>query len=267
MQSPEKQLDVTLVQTEIVWQAAQENCHNIAARLEQHLRTADSASTDLIVLPEMFNSGFTMNAEKVAETMDGATVQWMRTVADKYQAAVTGSLVIQDEGKNYNRMVFAKPGGQLEYYDKRHLFRMADEDKRYAAGDRQVTVDWAGWRIALNVCYDLRFPVWCRARNNVDLMLFVASWPAARRYPWQSLLKARAIENLSYVIGVNRIGTDANGIDHCGDSALIDYMGKEINSLQDRDCLINLSLDARALASYREKFPAWMDSDDFSIHT
>ena len=266
MQSPDNPLDVTLVQTEIVWQETHENRARLATRLEQHFNTSDRSNTDLIVLPEMFNSGFTMNAEKVAETMDGATVQWMSDIASKYQAAVTGSLVIQDQGYNYNRMVFAKPDGQLEYYDKRHLFRMADEDKRYASGDRHVIVDWAGWRIALYVCYDLRFPVWCRARNNVDLMLFVASWPAARRYPWQTLLKARAIENLCYVIGVNRIGTDANGIDHCGDSALIDYMGQEITALEDRDCLIDLQLTAEALAAFREKFPAWMDSDDFAIH-
>ena len=180
-----------------------------------------------------------MNAEKVAETMAGPTVEWLLEQASKHNAAITGSLVISENNKNYNRMVFARPDGTLDYYDKRHLFRMANEDQRYAAGDRQVIVDWRNWRIALNVCYDLRFPVWCRSQNNIDLMLFVASWPAARRYPWQTLLKARAIENLCYVIGVNRIGTDPNGIAHSGDSAVIDFIGTESHALGENNCIIN----------------------------
>ncbi len=267
MQSPDRPLKVTLVQTEIVWQHAQENCARLAQRLNQHLSDPEVYHTDLIVLPEMFNSGFTMNAEKVAESMTGKTIDWMRAMAATHNAAVTGSLVVQDKGKNYNRMIFARPDGTLDFYDKRHLFRMANEDKRYAAGDRRVTIDWRGWRIGLNVCYDLRFPVWCRARNNIDLMLFIASWPAARRYPWQTLLKARAIENLCYVAGVNRIGTDANKIEHVGDSALLDFKGSELVTLSDHDRLVNFQLDAKALSEFRAKFPAWMDSDDFSILT
>jgi len=259
--SPATELKVTMVQTELVWQQANANCEQISKRLE------NLQDTDLIVLPEMFNSGFTLDATKVAETMDGETVQWMIAEAKKQNAAITGSIVVSEKGEHFNRMLFAMPDGTVEYYDKRHLFRMANEQQRYAAGETRKTITWRGWRIALYVCYDLRFPIWCRDQNDTDLMLFVASWPAVRSYPWQTLLKARAMENLCYVCGVNRIGTDDNNIDYSGDSAVIDMKGQETSYLGNDDRIETTALDGQALAKFRDKFPAWMDSDQFQIST
>ena len=263
MQSPANNLTITLVQTEIAWQEASVNCEQIEKRLDDSENNL--GKTDLIVLPEMFNSGFSMNAEKVAEQMDGPTVNWLMRIAAKHDAAVTGSLVIESNGENYNRMVFARPDGTVEFYDKRHLFRMADEHQRYGEGMNRKIVQWRGWRIGLYVCYDLRFPVWCRNQNDTDLMLFVASWPAIRRNPWQLLLQARAMENLCYVCGVNRIGTDGNDIAHCGDSSIIDMVGERQLYLADQNTMEQYELDAQALAGFREKFPAWMDADKFEI--
>ena len=259
MESPKHDLTISLVQTEIIWHKASENCQH----LEQQLATI--AKTDLIILPEMFNSGFTMHAEKVAETMSGPTVNWLKKMAEQHQAAITGSLVIKENGQNYNRMVFAEPDGTVTYYDKRHLFRMANEQQRYGAGNERKVINWRGWRLGLYVCYDLRFPVWCRNQNDTDLMLFIASWPAVRSYPWQMLLKARAIENLCYVCGVNRIGTDNNGTEHSGDSAIIDMLGQEVVSLESSSAIITNTISASKLADFRAQFPAWMDSDSFEI--
>jgi len=255
-----KALTISLVQTGLIWQQAEANCAHISNMLDEH-----SDSTDLIILPEMFNSGFTLDATKVAETMDGDSVKWMSQLAEKYHAAVTGSLVIRDRDHNYNRMVIAYPDGNLQYYDKKHLFRMANEQQRYSAGDRRVIVEWHDWRIALYVCYDLRFPVWCRNQNDTDLMLFIASWPGARSFPWQTLLRARAMENLCYVCGVNRIGTDANKIDYTGDSAVIDMAGNDICQLADADTIQTVTLSGDALLQFRKKFPAHLDADLFSV--
>jgi len=254
-------LTISLVQTSLVWQQPQANCDHISKVLLEH-----NTNTDLIVLPEMFNSGFTLEAMKVAESMDGETVNWMKELATQHQAAVTGSLVIRENQHNYNRMVIAFPDGSLQWYDKKHLFRMAKEQKRYSAGDKRVIVYWQGWRIALYVCYDLRFPVWCRNQNDTDLMLFIASWPAARSFPWQTLLKARAMENLCYVCGVNRIGTDANEIDYQGDSGVLDMAGNDICQLGSRDTIQTVSISAERLHRFREKFPAHLDADSFQVH-
>jgi len=253
-------LTISLVQTNLVWQQPQANCDHISKALLEH-----DTKTDLIVLPEMFNSGFTLDAMKVAESMDGETVNWMQELATEYNAAVTGSLVIRENKQNFNRMVIAFPDGNLKWYDKKHLFRMAKEQERYSAGNKRVIVNWQGWRIALYVCYDLRFPVWCRNQNDTDLMLFVASWPAVRSIPWQTLLKARAMENLSYVCGVNRIGTDANGIDYQGDSGVMDMAGHDICQLDNRDIIQTVSLSAENLNRFREKFPAHLDADSFQV--
>ena len=253
-------LTISLLQTNLVWQQPQANCDHISKALLEH-----DTKTDLIVLPEMFNSGFTLDAMKVAETMDGETVNWMQKLSTEHQAAVTGSLVIRENKQNYNRMVIAFPDGNLQWYDKKHLFRMAKEQERYSAGSKRVIINWQGWRIALYVCYDLRFPVWCRNQNDTDLMLFVASWPAVRSYPWQTLLKARAMENLCYVCGVNRIGTDANGIEYQGDSGVLDMAGHDICQLDDRDIIQTVSLSAENLNRFREKFPAHLDADSFQV--
>jgi len=253
-------LTISLVQSKLVWQQPQANCAHISKALLEH-----NTNTDLIVLPEMFNSGFTLDAMKVAESMDGETVNWMQELATEHQAAVTGSLVIRENQQNFNRMVIAFPDGNLKWYDKKHLFRMAKEQERYSAGSKRVIVNWQGWRIALYVCYDLRFPVWCRNQNDTDLMLFVASWPAVRSYPWQTLLKARAMENLCYVCGVNRIGTDANGVEYQGDSGVLDMAGHDICQLNDRDTIQTVRLSAENLNQFRNKFPAHLDADSFQV--
>ncbi len=257
-----KDLSVSLVQTSLLWQQADANCSHIHEVLMDM-----NVSSDLIILPEMFNSGFTLDATKVAESMEGNTVAWMLQVAAEFDAAVTGSLVIRENDQNLNRMVIAFSDGSLEYYDKKHLFRMANEQQRYASGDKRVIVNWRDWRIALYVCYDLRFPVWCRNQNDTDLMLFVASWPAARAYPWQTLLRARAMENLCYVAGVNRIGTDANDIDYQGNSAVVDMAGYDICQLDDSDTVETVTLSADKLVRFREKFPAHLDADSFRVES
>lgn len=229
--------------------------------------------TDLVVLPETFTSGFSNDAIGSAETMDGPTVAWIREQSATLDAAVTGSVQLRTDDGVFNRMLFATPDGGLQHYDKRHLFRFAREHERYAAGRERLTVDWRGWRICPLVCYDLRFPVYSRNRFDVerpgqldyDLALFVANWPAARAYPWKTLLRARAIENLSYVVGVNRVGTDGNGIDYSGDSAVIDFLGHAISECTDQQVVVTTTLQAAELQAHRERFPAMLDGDRFSL--
>ncbi len=229
--------------------------------------------SDLVVLPETFTSGFSNDAIGDAETMDGPTVAWIREQAAQLDAAVTGSVQLRVAGDVFNRMLFATPDGGLQHYDKRHLFRFAREHERYAAGRERLTLDWRGWRICPLVCYDLRFPVYSRNRFDVerpgqldyDLALYVANWPAARAYPWKTLLRARAMENLSYVVGVNRVGTDGNGIDYSGDSAVIDFLGQAISECTDQEVVTTTTLQASELQAHRERFPAMLDGDRFSL--
>ena len=229
--------------------------------------------TDVVVLPETFTSGFSNDAIGNAETMDGPTVDWIREQAVQLDAAVTGSVQLRAGEGVFNRMLFATPDGSLTHYDKRHLFSFAKENERYAAGRERVTVEWKDWRILLQVCYDLRFPVFSRNRFDVersrlpdyDLALYVANWPAARAYPWKTLLRARAIENLSYVVGVNRVGTDGNGHDYSGDSAVIDFLGQPVSECTDQPIVVTTTLQAAALHAHRERFPAMLDGDRFSL--
>ncbi len=229
--------------------------------------------TDLVVLPETFTSGFSNDAISDAETMDGPTVAWIREQAALLDAAVTGSVQLRTAEGVFNRMLFATPDGSLTHYDKRHLFSFAKENERYAAGRERVTVEWKDWRILLQVCYDLRFPVFSRNRFDVeraglpdyDLALYVANWPAARAYPWKTLLRARAIENLSYVVGVNRVGTDGNGHDYSGDSTVIDFLGQPVSECTDQPIVVTTTLQAAALHAHRERFPAMLDGDRFSL--
>lgn len=229
--------------------------------------------TDLVVLPETFTSGFSNDAIGDAETMDGPTVAWIREQAAQLDAAVTGSVQLRTEEGVFNRMLFATPDGNLVRYDKRHLFSFAKENERYAAGRERVTVQWKGWSILLQVCYDLRFPVFSRNRIDAerpglpdyDLALYVANWPAVRAYPWKTLLRARAIENLSYVVGVNRVGTDGNGHDYSGDSAVIDFLGQPVSECTDQQIVTTTTLQADALHAHRERFPAMLDGDRFSL--
>ena len=229
--------------------------------------------TDLVVLPETFTSGFSNEAIGSAETMDGATVAWIREQAVKLDAAITGSVQLRTDAGVFNRMLFATPDGKLVHYDKRHLFSFAKEHERYAAGSERVIVEWKGWNILLQVCYDLRFPVFSRNRFNAgreglpdyDLALYVANWPSARAYPWKTLLRARAIENLCYVAAVNRVGTDGNGLAYDGDSAVIDYLGLAQVEAHGREQVLTTTLSASALAAHRERFPAMLDADAFEL--
>lgn len=232
-----------------------------------------AGDTDLIVLPETFTSGFSNEAIESAETMDGPTVAWLREQAVKLDAAVTGSVQLRVGGDVFNRLLFATPGGELRHYDKRHLFTFANEHERYAAGRERITVDWRGWRICPLVCYDLRFPVFARNRFDVerasavdyDLLLFVANWPAVRAELWKTLLRARAIENVCYVAGVNRTGRDGNDIDYAGDSRVVDFLGCTISEDSPRELVTTTSLQWNELQAFRERFPVLRDGDAFVL--
>jgi predicted amidohydrolase len=249
-----------MVQCELAWEAPADN--------RQHLETLmpDGAEhSDLIVLPEMFTTGFSMNALANAEEPGGATEQWLQAQARQRDCAITGSIAVRVGEAVYNRMLFATPEG-VSHYDKRHLFRMAGEHQRYAPGRERVIVPWRGWRIHLQVCYDLRFPVFSRNREDYDLMLFVANWPSARRMHWRALLPARAIENLACVVGVNRIGEDARGLDYTGDSRALNAEGRVIADLENKNGTVSAVLSGADLVAYRERFPCHLDADDFQLH-
>jgi len=257
-------LNVTLIQTDLVWHDPEAN----RRRLQE--RCGDLAGqTDLIVLPEMFTTGFTIEAETVAEPANGPTVAWMREQAAKLGAVITGSIATRERDGYYNRLVWMRPDGTHETYDKRHLFRMAHEQDHYSAGTRRLVVELKGWKILPLVCYDLRFPVWSRnttgADAGYDVLLYVANWPERRRHPWQTLLKARAIENLSYCIGVNRVGKDGTGVDYTGDSAAIDYLGQPMTPPSEQEFVTTVTLDKAALDGFRAKFPAHLDADEFQL--
>ena len=252
-------LRVALVQAEMRW-------HDPAANRELFRQAFQSISqpVDLVVLPEMFTTGFTMNSTEVAETMGGETVAWMKSCAAEMGATIAGSIVI-DDGAYYNRLVWMPPGGKESVYDKRHLFRMADEHEHYSAGTSQVVSRIGAWRVRLCVCYDLRFPVWLRSRDDYDLLLCVANWPAARQGAWNALLRARAIENQCYAVGVNRVGTDGNGVVYAGGSAIYDWEGTSLTEAFERPVVLAESLDLDALSRYRREFPAWRDADQFEV--
>lgn len=259
-------LRVALAQGDTVWRDAAANRVYYAAMIGP-LR----GEVDLVVLPETFTSGFSNEAVGEAETMDGASAAWMVEIARKIDAAVTGSIVMRVGDQVFNRLLWATPEGIQRIYDKRHLFRMAGEHERYAAGCDRLIVEWRDWRICPMVCYDLRFPVFSRntadadGQLDFDLLLYVANWPEPRRTAWRTLLRARAVENLCYTLGVNRAGRDGNGIAYAGDSAAIDFAGEILLEL-DRDAQVRvLELDGSALAAHRQRFPAWMDADRFAL--
>lgn len=256
-------LKVTIVQPDLAWHDAKANL----AQFTKGINNIDS-TTDLVVLPEMFTTGFTMDAADNADTMDGIAIERMLQWAKKTDAAICGSLIIKDGSRYFNRFIFAKPDGALDHYDKRHLFRLAGEVANYSPGDRTIVVEWRDWRICPMVCYDLRFPVWSRnnAALDYDLLVYVANWPGRRHHAWQTLLRARAIENLSFVAGVNRCGTDGNDLPYSGGSAVIDYLGHDLADLGDAVGQTTVTLDKNALRSFREKLPFHVDADRFSIH-
>lgn len=252
-------LDVTIVQADLHW-------HDPEANLRDFTRTLEGVEkTDLVVLPEMFSTGFTMDAEGNAERMDGRSVTWMADTAKRTGAVVCGSLVIRDGGQYFNRMILMRPDGNFDYYDKRHLFRLAGEHEYYSPGSELVTFRLQDFRIRPLVCYDLRFPAWSRNRDDYDLLLYAANWPAPRHLAWETLLRARAIENLAWVVGVNRVGRDGNGIDYRGGSAVIDYSGAYLTPVTDGPGVWSASLDLANLKQWRDKFPFHLDADRFAI--
>lgn len=253
-------LNIHFLQLNLHWEQARSN----RDKIEQMLRDAPPA--DLILLPEMFSTGFSMKAEQLAETPQGKTFQWMQQMAAEREAAVCGSLITEDQGLYYNRLYFVEPSGDFTTYDKHHLFTLAGEEKVYSPGQKKVSVNYRGWRINLQVCYDLRFPVWCRNDEEFDLQLFVANWPERRSYAWRQLLRARAIENVTYVAGLNRVGPDGNQVDHSGDSALIDPLGEAVAEAEaGREMLFSAEASKENLAKIRKRFAFLKDRDSFSL--
>jgi len=254
-------LNITLIQTRLDWENASRNLSRFSDLIDRIV-----CPTDLVVLPEMFTTGFTMNAAPNAQFMDGPSVDWVREKAAEKRVDIAGSLIIEEKGAFYNRLVWCKPDGSLYRYDKKHLFRFAGEHRYYAAGNSLLSVELKGWRIRPFICYDLRFPAWTRnVEPFYDVALFVANWPEKRVRHWKQLLVARAIENLSYVVGVNRIGEDGNKIFYSGDSMVIDPTGKTLFQGKDQACIETVSLAHAPLSSYRESFPALKDGDGFTL--
>lgn len=260
-------LTVSLVQGATRW-------HDATANREYYGELVRRArGSDLIVLPETFLSGFSNDTGISADTMDGEGVAWLRALAAEVDAVICGSLAIREGGTVYNRLLWMQPDGAFAQYDKRHLFRMAGEHTRYGGGNERLIVELKGWRILPQVCYDLRFPVWLRNRRlegaaggmDYDLAIFVANWPAPRRQAWRTLLRARAIENLACVIGVNRVGVDGNDLPYAGDSAVIDPVGEALVECGALEQVATLTLDPAPLLAHRERFPAWMDADAFTL--
>lgn len=252
---------VTLIQAPLVWENPVANRDAFAERI-LHL----TAFTDIIVLPEMFTTGFTMNAQPLAEPMEGPTLAWMQDMAREKEVIVTGSLIVEEEGHYYNRLLWVDVDGSYQYYNKRHLFSLAGEEKYYSAGIAQPIFTWKEWRILPQICYDLRFPVWARNTDRYDIYLNVANWPQKRAYAWQTLLRARAIENQCFVIGLNRVGEDGNGFPHQGDSVVLDPLGQPLASLDDKETVETVSLRYHDLSRIRENLPFLNDRDDFTIH-
>ncbi|MFP4042117.1 MAG: amidohydrolase [Bacteroidales bacterium] len=254
-------MKVTIVQTDIIWENAKKNLELLTKKLDSLKQ-----QTDLIVLPEMFTTGFSMTPERLAEKPVGKTQQWMEKIAKDQDAAILGSLIIQEGSNYYNRMISQLPDGEFFTYDKRHLFRMGEENNHYTAGSKRVIFNYKEWRIHPLICYDLRFPVWSRNRGDYDLLIYVANWPESRRHVWKTLLVARALENQVYVVGVNRIGKDGQNISYAGDSMIIDPKGRIISETKPNEENIETrELSLKSLNEFREKFPVGKDADYFEI--
>lgn len=260
-------LTITLIQTALHWEDAEANFKNFSEKIE-----AIDGDTDLIILPEMFTTGFTMNPSDLAEPTNGNTFQWMQSIAAKYSSAVLGSVVITEDGNYLNRLLVVFPDGSSHKYDKKHLFGYAGEDKSFTAGTDRLIFEWKGWKICPLVCYDLRFPAWARNHFNsdtkqadYDLLLYVANWPKPRINAWDALLAARAIENQTYVAGVNRIGLDGNKNEYIGHSTVYDYMGNSIGGLIESDGVLSVKLSVENQIAFRKKLPFLEDGDSFSF--
>ena len=253
-------LKTLLVQAQIRWKGPAQNRNHLQSLVEQ-----SGEDFDLVIFPEAFTTGFLGDSDLPDEAMEGPTVGWMKALAADYGSAVAGSIVIVENGQRYNRLVFVEPDGKLEFYDKRHLFAYGGESERYTAGEFRVVVRYRDWRICLQTCYDLRFPVWCRNRDDYDLMLLVANWPARRVHHWLTLLEARAIENQAWVIGLNRVGKDGNGLVYPGRSVVFDPVGASAADLGDDECTRLVTLDLDQVNKIRSDFPFQADADAFDI--
>lgn len=254
-------LKVSLIQTDLYWERVEDNL-----ALFENIFSGIYEPTDLIILPEMFSTAFTMKSAQLAEHMEGKTMKWMEKQARNKKCVLTGSLIITENGNYYNRLIWMRPDGTYEFYDKRHLFRMANEHEHFSAGTKKIIVELNGWKICPLICYDLRFPAWSRNKQEYDILLYVANWPERRRTPWSILLAARAIENYAYSIGVNRIGSDGNNISFSGDSAAFDFFGSCISQIKPNEkCTETLTFSYTKLEEFRKTFPVWMDADKLEI--
>ena len=276
-------LTITTIQSNLIWEDKAANLR----MLEQKI-TGMEEKTEIVVLPEMFSTGFSMKPELLAETMNGETIEWMKRVSRENGIVLTGSVMIKEEENYFNRLVWMLPNGQFGYYDKRHLFAFAEEDKHYSAGNKRLIASVKGWKINLQVCYDLRFPVWARQKapshelrsfpekgtpkgeepnhsHEYDVLIYVANWPERRSHAWKTLLCARAIENQCYVVGVNRVGTDGNNVYHSGNSLVIDPLGQVLYHMADEEDVNTITLQKEMLDDVRSKFPFWKDADSFNI--
>ena len=258
-------LSITTIQTNLIWEDKAANLY----ALEQKINSIQDP-TEIVVRPEMFSTGFSMQPSLFAETMEGETLNWMKKVSTQNKIILTGSIIIEEEGKYYNRLIWMLPNGEYGYYDKRHLFAFGQEDKFYNAGNKRLIAQVKGFKINLQVCYDLRFPVWARQQNKsggmeYDVLIYIANWPEKRSHAWKTLLCARAIENQCYVVGVNRVGTDGNNIYHSGNSLVIDPLGQVLYHMPDDEDVNTVTISKDYLNEVREKFPFWKDGDGFSL--
>lgn len=254
-------LNITLIQSNLIWENPIQNRLNFEAKIN-----SISEETDLIVLPEMFTTGFSMYPKSLAENINGDTINWMTNLSYKHQTAICGSLIIKENNQFYNRFLLATPNKEIHQYDKRHLFTLAGEQHEYTAGTQVTVIEYKGWKICPLICYDLRFPVWSRNIQNYDLLLYVANWPKQRIRAWDTLLKARAIENMCYTIGVNRVGIDPNGNEYSGNSAAIDYLGNKISNVPlNQESITTICLNKQEQNLARKKFGFLNDKDSFIL--
>lgn len=256
-----KDLYISCIQANLIWENKEQNLANFEDKIQQL-----PIETQLVILPEMFTTGFSMIPEKFSETENGSSMAWLKKQANTSNKVIIGSIIIKENGKYYNRLIATFPNGNQLNYNKRHLFRMADEHNHYAAGNSKLIFNIDKWSIFPLICYDLRFPVWSRNRNDYNVLIYIANWPESRNFAWKSLLVARAIENQAFVIGVNRVGTDGNGINHSGDSMVINPYGKVIAQAKpSMEQILNAELIFEDIDIIRKKFPAYLDADEFEI--
>ena len=265
-----KNLTFALIQSNLFWEEKEKNLSSFSSKID-----SIDFECDVVILPEMFSTGFTMNTETLGEDMNGDTLQWLKNTASRNNKIITGSFIAKENDLHFNRLVWMRPDGSYDYYDKKHLFRMAGEDGYFSSGNSSITINLHGWKIRPLICYDLRFPVWSRNRHFIkenqaipeyDVLIYVANWPAVRSMPWDVLLRARAVENQAYCIGVNRIGRDGNDKDYIGHTTAIDPKGEYIlNPVEQTEGIFKIELDYESLKKFREKFPQGLDADDFEL--